>query len=43
MAIKDYTIEELISRLCYLWSKETKTAKDRGKTHSKGTGKAWSC
>ena len=35
MAVKDYTIEELISRLCYLWSKETKTARTEEKRIAK--------
>jgi len=35
MAVKDYTIEELISRLCYLWSKETKTARAEEKRIAK--------
>lgn len=33
--MKDYTNEELISRLCFLWSKETKTARTEEKRIAK--------
>lgn len=35
MSLKDYTVEELISRLCYLWSKTTKTARAEEKRIAK--------
>lgn len=33
--MENYTVEELISRLCYLWLKETKTARTEEKRIAK--------